>query len=88
MICEKGLGVSNDCLPATQSSIFAFSAGNSKIVRTRARIFFDLRAPERLRFGRQHVTYARFSPSRIEPVPLNTIAATFGPTCCVDAPPL
>jgi hypothetical protein len=33
MICEKGLGVSNDCLPATQSSIFAFSAEDSKLVR-------------------------------------------------------
>ena len=32
MICEKGLGVSNDCLPATQSVISAFSAEESKIV--------------------------------------------------------
>jgi hypothetical protein len=38
MICEKGLGVSNDCLPAKQSAIFALSTEKSKIVRT-LRIF-------------------------------------------------
>src|SRR5713101_3675565 len=30
---------------------------------------FDLRAPEKLRFGRLQLIYARFSPSGIEPVP-------------------
>jgi len=33
MICEKGLGVSNDCLPAKQSAIFSFSAEDSKTMR-------------------------------------------------------
>ena len=31
---RKGLGGSYDCLPAKQSSIFAFSTGRSKILRT------------------------------------------------------
>jgi hypothetical protein len=34
---------------------------------------FDLRAPENLIFGHQQLIYARFSLSRIEPVPLRTI---------------
>ena len=42
MICEKGLGVSNGCLPAKQSAIFAFSAENSKI----ARMFAHFSLPE------------------------------------------
>jgi len=33
----KGLGGSNDCLPATQSAISAFSAGSSKMLRMLAR---------------------------------------------------
>jgi hypothetical protein len=36
LICERGLGGSNDCLPARQSAIFAFSAENSKIARVSA----------------------------------------------------
>src|SRR5208282_5767018 len=36
-----------------------------------SRIFFDLRAPEKRRFGRQQLTYARFSLSRTEPVPFS-----------------
>jgi len=33
LICERGSGVRMDCLPATQSAIFALSAENSKIAR-------------------------------------------------------
>jgi hypothetical protein len=35
--------------------------------------FLDLRAPEKLRFARQQRIFARFSLSRIEPVPLRTV---------------
>jgi hypothetical protein len=34
-----------------------------------SRIFFNMRAPEKLSFSRPQVIYARFSLSRIEPVP-------------------
>jgi len=51
-----------------QSVIFSFSTEDSKIVRMFAH-FLELRAPEKLRFGRQRLIYARFSLSRIEPVP-------------------
>jgi hypothetical protein len=37
-------------------------------------MFFDPRAPEKLRFGRQQPIYARFSLSRIKPVPLRRLA--------------
>jgi hypothetical protein len=36
LICERGSGVRMDCLPATQSAIFALSTGDSKIVRVLA----------------------------------------------------
>jgi hypothetical protein len=68
MICEKGLGVSNDCLPATQSPISAFSAENSKIVRTFAR-FLRLGGTREAEIRPQQLINARFSLSRIEPVP-------------------
>jgi hypothetical protein len=45
------------------------SLSENRKYRARSRIFFDLRAPEKLRSGRQPLIYARFSPSRIEPVP-------------------
>src|SRR5260370_26450397 len=61
---------------AKQSAIFAFSAGNSKIIRMFG-IFFDLRAPEKLGFGRQQPNYARFSLSRAEPVPFRRSARPF-----------
>ena len=38
-----------------------------------SRIFFPKRGPERLGFGRQQLIYARFSLSRIEPVPFRAI---------------
>ncbi len=41
MICEKGLGVSNDYLPAKQSAIFAFSAETLKLLRTSARFLLS-----------------------------------------------
>jgi len=59
---------SNPSLSASQSAIFAFSAEKSKY-SPRPRLLFDLRAPEKLRFGRQYLTYARFSLSRSEAVP-------------------
>ena len=37
--------------------------------RACSRTLSDLRAPEKLRFGRRQLIYARFSLSRIEPVP-------------------
>jgi hypothetical protein len=46
MICEKGLGFSNDCLPATQSSISWLSAENLKIGRSLAHFLTD-EGPER-----------------------------------------
>jgi hypothetical protein len=45
---------SNPSLSASQSASYAFSAGNSKIMRMFV-IFFDLRAPEKLRFGLQQL---------------------------------
>jgi hypothetical protein len=43
-----------------------------------SRVFSDLRAPEKLRFGRQHLIYARFSLSSIEPVPFRSYLKTLG----------
>jgi hypothetical protein len=45
----------------------------------RSRIFSDLRAPEKIRFGHQQPIYARFSLLRIEPVPLARRAASRDP---------
>lgn len=53
---------------ATQSAICAFSAEKSKILRTFAH-FHRPEALERLRFYPHQLTCARFSLSRIEPVP-------------------
>ena len=72
MICEKGLGVSNDCLPANQSA-FPHNLRKNRKYCARSRSFFDLRVPEKLRFGQQQLIYARFSLLRIEPVPLRTV---------------
>ena len=67
---STGTGSSNSSPSATQSAIFAFSEEESKIERIFAR-FLDPRAPEKLRFSRQQLIYARFSRSRTEPVPLS-----------------
>jgi hypothetical protein len=48
-----------DCLPASQSRIFAFSAEVSKIVRYTG-VFPGLRVREKLRFARQQRIFARF----------------------------
>jgi hypothetical protein len=37
--------------------------------------FLDIRALEKLRFGRQQLIYARFSPSSIEPGPFSACPA-------------
>ena len=52
---------------ASQSSISVLSAEKPRLVRGFAN-FLRLGAPEKLRFGRKQLTYARFSLSRIEPV--------------------
>ena len=54
---------------ATQSAISLISVEDPKIVHKLAR-FLDARGPEKLRWGRQRLASARFSPSRTEPVPL------------------
>jgi len=51
---------------ATQSEISAFSKGNC---RGKLALFPDLRAPEKLRFGRHQPILALFSLSQTEPVP-------------------
>jgi hypothetical protein len=56
-------------LSASQSATSTFSAEKSKYCAC-SRVFFDLRAPEKLSFGRQQLIYARFSLLRFEPVPL------------------
>jgi hypothetical protein len=67
----KGLDGSNPPPSANQSTIFAFSAENTKIVRMFAH-FLRPEGSEKPRFGRQELIYARFSLWRTEPVPLRT----------------
>ena len=55
---------------ATQSAISLISVEDPKIVHKLAR-FLDARGPEKLRWGRQRLASARFSPSRTEPVPFS-----------------
>jgi len=65
---RKGLGGSNDCLPATQSAIFASPLETQEIKRV-LRGFCNVRAPERLLNSLRLLIRSRFSASKIEPVP-------------------
>lgn len=74
LIWERGSGVRIDCLPATQSAIFAFSAENAKIARTVAH-FLRPEGTGEAQIRPQQLIYARFSLSRIEAVPFRTNSA-------------
>ena len=60
-----------DCAPPF-SPRFSGSLRKYRKYRACWRIVFDLRAPERLRFGPRQRILCLFSPSRIEPVPLRS----------------
>ena len=64
--------VRNDCAPPS-SPRFSRSLRETRKHCACSRNFFDLRAPERLGFDHQRPIYARFSLSRIEPVPFRPI---------------
>ena len=64
-----------DCLPATQSAISTFYKASSKIERKLAH-FLRPEGTGEAYFRSQRLIYARFSLSRIEPVPLASIFLT------------
>jgi hypothetical protein len=68
VICERGSGVRMTVSPPP-SPRFPRSLRKHRKYRAGSRTFFDLRAPERFRFGPWQRISAGFSRSRIEPVP-------------------
>ena len=66
---KSRLRVRIDCAPP-RSPRFQRSLRKIRESGARSRTFSDRRAPEKIRFGRRQPIYARFSLSRIKPVPL------------------